>query len=122
MPRDESIIENATLTWFGELGICLRVRSADRFQPTGGAHVQVHAAAEHRVPVLAFPPCPLCLCVSISYPAAKAWTRRLEAIQHQDVWEIIQSVPSSRISKIGRQFTMDLLNENKKRILQMDIR
>jgi hypothetical protein len=54
--------------------------------------------------------------------ASKAWTRRLEAIQHQDVWEIIQRVPSNRISKIGRQFTMDLLNENKKRILQMDIR
>ena len=30
--------------------------------------------------------------------------------------------PNNRISKIGRQFTMDLLNENKKRILQMDIR
>jgi len=122
MPRDESIIENATLTWFGELGICLRAWSADRFRTTGSAHVQVHAAAEHRVPVLAFPPCPQCLCVSNSSAASKAWTRRLEAIQHQDVWEIIQRVPSNRISKIGRQFTMELFSKNKKRILQMDIR
>jgi hypothetical protein len=49
--------------------ICRRVWSSDRFRPTGGAHVQGHTAAEHRVPVLAFPPCPQCICVSNSYPA-----------------------------------------------------
>jgi len=46
---------------------------------------------------------------------------RLEGIHDRDVREIIERVPSNRISNIGKQFTIELLNENKKRILQMDI-
>jgi hypothetical protein len=53
--------------------------------------------------------------------AAKAWMRRLEAIDTSNVREIIDRVPSNRISDIGRQFTVELLSENKKRILQMEI-
>ena len=54
--------------------------------------------------------------------AAKAWIRRLQAIDASNAREIIKRVPSTRISDIARQFTVELLNENKKRILQMDIK
>ncbi|MCU0709705.1 MAG: hypothetical protein MUF23_15570 [Pirellula sp.] len=53
--------------------------------------------------------------------AAKAWMRRLEAIDTSSVREIIDRVPSTRISDVARQFSVELLNENKKRILQMEI-
>ncbi len=53
--------------------------------------------------------------------AAKAWIGRLDGIQYCDVREIVDRVPSTRISNIGKQFTIELLNENKKRILKMDI-
>ena len=53
--------------------------------------------------------------------AAKLWMRRLGAIEECKVREIVERVPSTRISNIAKQFTVELLNENKKRILQMDI-
>ena len=53
--------------------------------------------------------------------AAKLWMRRLGAIEECNVREIVERVPSTRISNIAKQFTVELLNENKKRILQMDI-
>ena len=53
--------------------------------------------------------------------AAKAWIRRLGSIQEREVREIVERVPSTRITNIGKQFIMGLLNENQKRILQMDI-
>ena len=58
---------------------------------------------------------------SYASQAAKAWIRRLQAIDASEVQEIVERVPSTRISDIARQFTIELLNENKKRILQMDI-
>lgn len=56
-----------------------------------------------------------------SAKAAKAWTKRLDSIQDRDVREIVDMVPGTRISNTGKQFTIELLSENKKRILQMDI-
>lgn len=58
---------------------------------------------------------------SLAPQAAKAWMRRMQAIDASNVREIVERVPSTRISDIARQFTIELLNENKKRILQMDI-
>ena len=53
--------------------------------------------------------------------ATRSWIRRLQAIDTSKVREIVERVPSTRISDIAKQFTVELLNENKKRILQMDI-
>lgn len=52
--------------------------------------------------------------------AAKAWIRRLATIQDHDVLELVERVPSTRISSIGRKFTVELLRENKNRILQLE--
>jgi hypothetical protein len=50
--------------------------------------------------------------------AAKEWIERLESIAENDVCEIISRVPARRMSDISKKFTLELLNENKKRILE----
>jgi hypothetical protein len=49
--------------------------------------------------------------------AATEWINRLESINENDVRDIIRRVPSRRMSDISKKFTLELLNENKKRIL-----
>lgn len=53
--------------------------------------------------------------------AAKAWQQRLQAIGEKDVSAIVRRIPASRMSDIARGFTLELLNENKKRLLQLEI-
>jgi hypothetical protein len=122
MPRDESIIENAALTGSGNSGYAFG--HGPQIASSQPAALVFKAMLRQNTEFLFLPSLLtlLSLCFQFLPRCANAWTRRLDAIQHQDVWEIIQRVPSNRITKIGRQFTMDLLNDNKKRILQMDIR
>lgn len=59
--------------------------------------------------------------VERSPEAAKEWIERLESIAENDVCEIISRVPARRMSDISKKFTLELLNENKKRILEAKI-
>lgn len=53
--------------------------------------------------------------------AAQAWRNRLLAVEEIRIGEIIDRIPEYRMSKIAKRFTVELLNENKKRIAQLDI-
>ncbi len=50
--------------------------------------------------------------------AAKEWIERLESIAEGPVHDIFRRVPARRMSDISKQFTVELLDENKKRILE----
>lgn len=49
--------------------------------------------------------------------AARAWQQRLAAISQNRIAACLDAVPPDRMSTICRQFTLDLLVENQKRIL-----
>lgn len=53
--------------------------------------------------------------------AAIAWQKRLESIHDTQVIAIVDRIPPSRISDVAREFTLELLAENKKRLLQLEI-
>lgn len=54
-------------------------------------------------------------------PGAKAaWLNRLEAVQDSEVQDLLQQIPERRISDVCRQFTMRLLQENRRRLLTGD--
>ena len=50
--------------------------------------------------------------------AAQEWTLRLRSLDERMVHQIVFRVPDRRMSDISKRFTLELLNENKKRILQ----
>jgi hypothetical protein len=50
--------------------------------------------------------------------AADAWIDRLEAIMPDQVEQIINQVPTSRMSSISKRFTMELLQANQQRLLE----
>lgn len=49
--------------------------------------------------------------------AAEAWRARLAGITGPTVQGVLENVPPNRMSAIARDFTMDLLAENQRRIL-----
>jgi hypothetical protein len=53
--------------------------------------------------------------------AAKAWQNKLRSIDDDTVESIVRRVPTNRLSAVAAQFTLQLLAENKKRILQLEI-
>jgi hypothetical protein len=48
---------------------------------------------------------------------ASVWKNRLAGVESRDVGHILDKVPPDRMSAIGREFTLRLLNENRTRIL-----
>ena len=50
--------------------------------------------------------------------AAPAWIERLRAVQGDDVWSILEKVPSHRMSDVAKRFTMELLMINQRRLTQ----
>jgi hypothetical protein len=50
--------------------------------------------------------------------AAKAWLDRLEAVNQSEIWDILERVPSERMSDICKQFTIELLLTNQRRLLE----
>ena len=50
--------------------------------------------------------------------AANAWRRRLKAIDEQEAHEVISSVPPDRMTDLCRTFTLNLLEENRRRLLE----
>lgn len=50
--------------------------------------------------------------------AAAAWRQRLETIEDRQVLAVLEEVPPARMSDVCRQFTMALLTENRRRILE----
>ncbi len=51
-------------------------------------------------------------------PTAAAWQRQLALISHSAVASILQRIPPERMSAVCRQFTLDLLGENRLRLLE----
>src|SRR5690606_32854001 len=56
----------------------------------------------------------------ISPDASTIWLDRLRAIDEDQVRRLLAEVPPQRLSKIGRDFTLRLLMENRERLLQGD--
>lgn len=50
--------------------------------------------------------------------AACAWKEQLESVTMNDMREVLNNVPIERMSKTARDFTLELLAENRRRILQ----
>jgi hypothetical protein len=50
--------------------------------------------------------------------AARGWLERLADIRRENIEEIVAEVPESRMSGIAKQFTVELLVVNQKRLLQ----
>lgn len=50
--------------------------------------------------------------------AATAWLERLRVIEVNDIKEMLAEVPPARMSRVGREFTLRLLSENQKRMLE----
>ncbi len=53
-----------------------------------------------------------------STEAAQAWLQRLLAVNSAEVSSILERVPSERMSPVCREFTLTLLNENRRRLLE----
>ena len=58
----------------------------------------------------------------LSSAATAAWTNRLEAIDDTQVHALLVKIPPSRMSNVCRKFTLELLKENRKRVLMESIR
>ena len=52
--------------------------------------------------------------------SAIMWKQRLEAIDEQSVDHLLGQVPTTRLSSVGRDFTRQLLCENRRRLLEGD--
>ena len=50
--------------------------------------------------------------------AADAWLARLQSINRDKLWSIMNRIPAERMSKICRQFTIELLVTNQRRLLE----
>ena len=49
--------------------------------------------------------------------AAQIWLQRLAGVERAAVTEIMEQIPPQRLSAIGREFTIYLLEENRRRLL-----
>jgi hypothetical protein len=54
----------------------------------------------------------------ISLDAANFWTKRLKKVGDKNIESILQQIPQSRISDISRRFSLQLLQVNRRRILE----
>lgn len=52
-------------------------------------------------------------------PAADAWRDRLRRVEEGAVARVLEQVPPDRLSRVSRDFTLQLLAENRKRILAL---
>lgn len=52
--------------------------------------------------------------------ASKVWLEQLREIDENEVQRLLDEVPPNRLSKIGRDFTLQLLAENRRRLLHGD--
>lgn len=59
-------------------------------------------------------------CVARTPQAASIWRERLEQISEQAVEHLLREIPSRRMTEVCRQFTMELLKENQKRLVKGD--
>jgi len=50
--------------------------------------------------------------------AARSWTERLAEIDQEAIWEVLNEVPNKRMSNICKEFTVQLLLENQRRLLE----
>ncbi|GMU35473.1 MAG: hypothetical protein AMXMBFR20_33440 [Planctomycetia bacterium] len=50
--------------------------------------------------------------------AAEVWLKRLEALEPTAIHEIVEQIPPQRLSAVGREFTIYLLEENRRRLLE----
>jgi len=54
--------------------------------------------------------------------AAKAWLQRLDEIKDKEAGEVMSSVPPDRMTDLCRTFTLKVLEENRRRLLEGDQR
>ena len=54
----------------------------------------------------------------LSPEAAKAWLGRLALVGRSQVQQVLDDVPNKRMSSIAKQFTLELLDENKRRLTE----
>jgi hypothetical protein len=52
--------------------------------------------------------------------AASIWRERMRQINEQAVEQLLRGIPPHRMSEVCRQFTMELLKENQKRLVSGD--
>ena len=52
--------------------------------------------------------------------AAESWLKRLEAVNRDGIWGILEGVPTERMSETCKRFTMELLLTNQRRLLEQD--
>ena len=50
--------------------------------------------------------------------AAHCWTDRLASVDQDAIWQILNEVPNKRMSRISKEFTVELLLENQRRLLE----
>jgi putative SOS response-associated peptidase YedK len=50
--------------------------------------------------------------------AATAWLNRLASVSRSEVQRLLDEVPNKRMSAISKSFTLELLEENKRRLLK----
>jgi hypothetical protein len=51
---------------------------------------------------------------------AQTWLARLESVNRDDLWGILERVPENRMSETCKRFTMELLLTNQRRLLEQD--
>jgi hypothetical protein len=54
----------------------------------------------------------------LSLEAATAWLNRLASVSRPEVKHLLDEVPNKRMSSIAKSFTLALLEENKRRLLE----
>jgi hypothetical protein len=54
--------------------------------------------------------------------AAQVWIGRLAKVDRNAIWQILSEVPNKRMSSIVREFTVELLLENHRRLLEEGVR
>ena len=50
--------------------------------------------------------------------AAQVWLDRLQAVNQDEIWGILERVPSERMSEICKRFTLELVLTNQRRLLE----
>ena len=50
--------------------------------------------------------------------AARSWTGRLAKVDRDAIWQVLSEVPNKRMSRITKEFTVELLLENQRRLLK----
>lgn len=56
--------------------------------------------------------------VKLTPDAAKTWTERLSTLEETMIFELFENVPIDRMSRITREFSIALVIENRRRILE----